>query len=50
MLNAPIIVEGEEEIEIEYDSDGNPMVPDSVKVYTIRGIMVWSIWSAKESS
>ena len=25
-------MEGEEEIEIEYDSDGNPMVPDSVKV------------------
>lgn len=32
MLNAPIVVEGEEEIEIEYDSDGNPMIPDSAKV------------------
>ena len=32
MLNAPIVVEGDEEIEFEYDSDGNPMVPDSAKV------------------
>ena len=32
MLNAPIVVEGDEELEIEYDSDGNPMIPDSAKV------------------
>ena len=33
MANAPIVVaEGDEEIEVEYDSDGNPMVSEKSKV------------------
>ena len=33
MANAPIVVaEGDEEIEVEYDSDGNPIVSEKSKV------------------
>ena len=33
MANAPIVVaEGDEEVEVEYDSDGYPIVPDKAKV------------------
>ena len=33
MANAPIVVaEGDEELEIDYDSDGNPIVSDRLKV------------------
>ncbi len=33
MANAPIVIaDGEEDIDIEYDSDGYPMVPESSKV------------------
>lgn len=33
MANAPIVVaEGDEEVELEYDSDGNPMVPEKARV------------------
>lgn len=33
MANAPIVVaEGDEELEVEYDSDGNPMVSERSKV------------------
>ena len=33
MANAPIIVaEGDEELEVEYDSDGNPVFSESSKV------------------
>ncbi len=33
MANAPIVVaEGDEEIEVEYDSDGNPMVSEKSRV------------------
>lgn len=35
VANAPIVVgEGEEDIELEYDSDGNPVVPEKSKVST----------------
>ena len=34
MANAPIIVLNEEnEMEIEYDCDGNPIIPESARVY-----------------
>ena len=33
MANAPIVVaEGDEDIELDYDSDGYPIVPDRAKV------------------
>ena len=33
MANAPIVImDGEEELEMDYDSDGNPIVPDRAKV------------------
>ena len=33
MANAPIVVaEGDEDIEVEYDSDGYPIIPDRAKV------------------
>ena len=34
MASAPIVVagEGEEEVELDYDSDGNPIVPERSKV------------------
>lgn len=35
MANAPIVItDGDEDIEYEYDSDGNPIVPDRAKVGT----------------
>ena len=33
MANAPIVVtEGDDDLELEYDSDGYPIVPDRAKV------------------
>ena len=33
MANAPIVVaEGDEDVEVEYDSDGYPIIPDRAKV------------------
>lgn len=33
MANAPIVVaEGDEELEVDYDSDGNPIFSDRLKV------------------
>ena len=33
MANAPIVVaEGDEDIELDYDSDGYPIIPDRAKV------------------
>ena len=33
MANAPIVVtEGDDDLELEYDSDGYPIIPDSAKV------------------
>lgn len=41
MANAPIVItDGDEDIEYEYDSDGNPIVPDRAKVDTWIHIII----------